>query len=585
MTRSDNIERIVYDQWGTGFTTRFQRSGVANTKQYTAQNMQVYENGTIGPRPWLRIWPSANYTVNDALLNSSWCQWRPSTTDSKGQLWVGYLRNPGDSLNNVWYYNFPTSAWVAHTGIDSYVTSKSDGAIQWGTINDWDSTGVRIGSSVNVVMPPDSWIFGGEGGVDSTDTAFDITWTDATNSIVNFCLYRDRVWGWHSPDASTDPPNRLYYTDAGSYVLSSAGGYFDIGAASEGYYIVGAWAMRESLLIAMSDGGWWVFTGTPEQGSLRFIGNYVVPAHGACVAVLDNAAWFISPYGGQVCIASPSGVDTTSAGDIYPWIGDIRWSIYHDCRGMASQQQQSVHLSTYRNEQDQWFDGIEFVNGTWTYCGYGKDRFSDTSSNLGYFRDSAVVGNGNAYAFLMDDPDTPSPGSGNAAEAQVYTRDIVLNRPSRKSDYWSDSLEYAAGDEATGLARGGLRLAPFGPPGEEVRVRQVTVDFQYWYDTGNTVYETPDMRCVLLDGSAEGVELIDTFVGSDLATFESVSLPEDYTLPLESRWIFRFPIEDQDFRKSVQVQIDDILSLAVERVIVDYEVRPDNHWGGQTGGT
>ncbi len=242
------------------------------------------------------------------------------------------------------------------------------------------------------------------------------------------------MYGWVNTGAGTDDANRVFYTDAASYTNATAGNFFDIGAASDDFYILGGWALRDALLFAMSNGDWYAFTGTPGSGSLRFIGNYVTPAFGACGAVFNNKVYFISPYGRQVCIASPSGVDTTSLSDVRPWVGDVRWTIFHDYRRLSSQREQSLLLPTLRNNTDQWFDAVEFVNGSWTYSGFGRGRFSDTSSNMGYLRDTAVIAEGKAYAFTMEDPDAPS-----SHEMQTYTRDIVLNRPSSKDDLWSDS--------------------------------------------------------------------------------------------------------------------------------------------------
>lgn len=575
MTKGPRIERVVYDSWRDGFTSRLRVLG-KNTKEYTCTNMQVYDNGTLGVRPFWRLQNTTNLVASDTIDNQAFIAWRPSPSNSEGELWMhGYS-------NDVWIYDLAAGTWAAGgASIDAQITASDNHGAAWGTTHDWDSSGNLVGSAQYSTLPTDNWIFGGEAKIDEADAVTAITWTDVTtNRITNFVLYRDRIWGWHNANPSVDPGNRLYYTDAGSYTLSSAGNFFDIGAASDGFYILGVWAVRDSLLIAMSNGDWYVFTGTPGSGSLRFIGNYVTPAHGAAGAVLNNAVYFIAPYGRQVSIATPSGVDTVSLSHIRPFNGDIRWTIFHDYRALSSQQEQSLLLPTLRNNSDQWFAAIEFVNGSWTYTGFGKDRFSDSSSNIGILRDCAVIAEGKAYAFMMEDPDDPG-----SHELQLYTRDIVLNRPSRKTDEWSDSKEVAAGDTATGLSRGGVRLAPFSPEGLEVRVRQVIVDFHYWKDTDNDRYEDPDMRCVLLDGGRLGTEVIDSFSASALPTFEDESLPEDTVLGLPYRWVFRFPLEDNDFRISQQVQIDDMISVAIDRIVVDYEVRPDNHWGGQQGGT
>ena len=576
MTRAPNIERVVYDEWRGNFRSNLRVLG-KNTKEYTSMNMQVYQDGKLGVRPWWRLRDDTGLTGSLTLLNNSFLQWRPVSGNSKGELWVRGF----SGTNEVWYYDFDADSWTNSSTVSALVSASDNRAEYWGTRHDWDSSGQLVGSAINAVLPEDTWIFQGEMYLQEDDTATAISWVDASNSIVNFTMYRDRIWGWSLANVNaTTPTNRLFYTDAGSYTSTTAGNYIDIGPASEGYYIVGCWPIRDSLLIAMSSGEWYVFTGTPASGSLRFIGKYPVPAHGGAGAILNNAVYFLSPYGRQVCIATPSGVDSVTLQDYRAFSGnDIRWNIFHDYRGLASQQEQALLLATLRNNQDQWFDALEFVNGSWVYSGFGRDRFSDTSSNIGYLRDLCVVGQEKAYAFLMEDPDAPG-----SDEAQLYTRDIVLNRPSRSTDEWSDSKEVAAGDTATGLPRGGVRLAPFGPPGEEVRVRQVIVDFHYWKDD-STTYEDPDLRCVTLDGGRLGLESVDSFSASALPSFEDESLPADTQLGLPYRWIFRFDMESAEFRNSIQVQIDDMISVAIDRIIVDYEIRPDNHWAGQMGGT
>ncbi len=571
MTKSPRIERVVYDDWRDGFSSRLRFLG-KNTKQWTGMNVQVYDDGTLGPRPWMRLQNTTNQVTADTIDDRMFMAWRPADANSEGELWVHAFS--GD----VWVYDLAAGTWaVGPAGIDTPITTSDNRAEFWGSRHDWDDSGKNVGSAQHALLPEDNWVFGGEAVIDISDTVTTINWADSTNKITCFTLYRDRIWGWVTVDAGTDPANRLYYTDAASYTASTAGNYIDIGAASDGYYIKGVWPVRDSLLIAMSNDDWYVFTGTPTQGSLRFIGSYVTPAHGACGAVLNNAVYFIAPYGRQVCIATPSGVDTVSLSDIRPWNNDNRWTLFHDYRGLASQREPSHMLPPQRNDSDHWSDAVEFVNGNWTYSGYGRDRFSDTSSNIGTLRDTALVAEGKAYAFLTSDPGA-DPGT---HEPHLYTRDIVLNRPSRKSDEWSDSIEVSFDASSTGIARAGVRLAPFSPEGQEVRVRQVMVDFHYWYDTDNDVYETPDMRCVLIDGGRLGSDLIDTFDGTALDTFEDNSLSQDEMVGQVSRFVFRFPMEDQQFRMTQQIQIDDILSLSISRVVVDYEVRPDNHWAGQ----
>ena len=584
----ERFHSVTYDEWQQGNTFKSIRRLSANNKQYQSINMQVYDTGQLGTRPWLRSWDTwtTGLTLTDTIDNRTWVQWRP--TNQYGQLWIGTLS--GD----VAYYDFSTETFAYLAGADTYVVNNDWHAYYWDYYrDDWESNGTLIGSQQHALMPLDNWLLSGEAKIDSANAVTNVTWADGTaHNEVNFTWYRDRIYAWTWPDNLNDPANRIFYTDAGSYTTSSAGNYFDIGASSDGYWIIGCWPIRDSLLIAMSNGDWYSFVGPdPDSGSLRFVGNYVTPSTGAAAVPFNNALYFCSPRGDQVCVATPSGVDTESFAHVRPWIEDVRWTLFHDYRALASAEQQAVELHVVRNVTDQWWAGIEFVNQAWVYHGYGKTGFSTELSNMGYLRDCATVGHGQAYAFLVEDPDSP-----NSTEVHIYTRDIVLNRPSKSTDFWSDKLEVAVGDTATGTADGMIRLAPFSPePGQEVRIKEVTVDFVYWYDSGadyltnvgsaGTYYTTPSMRCLAIDGAVTGLDSIDTFSAAALTTFEARSFVGDTVHGMPARWIFRFPPEDNDYRQTAQVQLDNLLSVAIDRIIVKYDIRPTSHWNGQIGGT
>ena len=580
MTKGNNTLRVVYDEWGDNrFQSKLRKIGTDNPA-YTSMNMQVYENGTLGTRPWLRLRTVGAAIPPDKLFdNEAFIAWRPIPDNALGELWV-HSYNSG-----VFVYDFTADAWLGAgvpSGVDAQVTTSDNHGSYWGARHGWDSSGALVGSAMHTVLPEDNWVFGGGARVKADDTVAAVDWgASAGGEIVNFTSYRDRLWGWQAAHNTTTQGNRLTYTNEGSYVLAGDLNYIEFGIPSGAHYIIGVWVVRDSLLVAISDGGWWVFTGTPARGTKRFIGTYPIPAHGAVGTILNNAVYFLAPFGRQVMVATPSGVDTTSLSHVRPFNESIPWDVFHDYRGLSSQQEQSVHLTTLRNNADQWFAAVEVINNNWTYTMYGKLRADAAAGNLGVLRDCAVVGQGTAYAFLMDDPDT---GLSPLLKMQLYTRDIVLNRPSRSTDEWSDSKEVAAGATSTIAAKGMVKLAPFSPEGEEVRVRQVTVDYQYWSDD-DSVYEDPDMRCILLNGDNTLTETIDTFAGGDLITLQSLGKGVDEAIGTPARHIFRFPVEDQQFRVTQQIQIDDILSISIDRILVDYEIRPDNHWAGKQEGT
>lgn len=590
MTVADNIERIVYDEWRNNFRSKIRHMG-PNTKQYHSLNMQVYEDGTLGTRPWLRLWPSTGMSTSTDLRSPStdpnmMMQWRP--TGTKGELWFYEIN--GD----VWTYDLDAETWTVSDTVTTGVNPSSElgfgphgGPFLWGADNDdnWENDGKGVAGHQHTMLPENNWCFSGDLIVSATNVVSTISWADTTDEMGSFTFYRDRIWAWHNPANSSDPDNRLYYTNAGDYSTSDAGNYIDIGAESDiSYYIHGAWPVRDSLLICMTNKDWYAFTGTPEQGSLRYIGRYPIPAHGAAGAVLNNAVYFQAPYGRQIMIATPSGVDTTTLADIRPWTGDKRWTTFHDYRALSSQQEQFLCHPVVRTDADQCFFALEFANEAWGWHGYGVDSFSEgvgSSSSFGVLRDAAISPSERYMAFLTYD--SAAPGSP-ACTNHIYTRDVMLNRPSRKTDAWSDSTEDSA-DGTTNTAKGGLRLAPFSPPGEEVRVRQVVVDFHYWKDDSNTYYEDPDMKAVLMDVGGTRLEVVDSFSATGLDSFEDKGFNADETIGIPTRWVFRFDLADQDFRNAVQVQLEDIMSIAIDRIVVDYEVRPDNHWAGQTGGT
>ena len=574
MTTAPSVNRVVYDQWRGGFRSKVKTIG-ANTKQYSSMNMQVYDNGNLGVRPWMKIQDDTNITASTTLDDN--CYLTPRY--NSGQAGELYLVH--HDTGKVFAYDYALG-WQRKSAFEAITGNvEDDRADYYGTRNNWTGSPAArtlVGSAQYSIMPDNDFILGGEAHQTTAGTTSTITWTDATDDITNFVLYRDRIWGWVNVGASTDPSNRLFYTDAASYTVSAAGNYLDIGAASDDYYILGAWPLSDSLLICMSDGGWWVFTGTPDAGSLRFIGNYPSPSHGAAGAVLGNIVYFLAPNGRQVCMATPSGVETNALRDIRPWTFDRNHNTFIEYRGISSHREQAIMLPVRAGNSKYW-DTIELVNGDWGVHSYGRADFTtNTANNMGYLRDVAPTVRDTVFAYLVEDPDETK-------EAQLFTRDIVLNRPSHSSDTYSDYIETTATAPSTITSKGAVRLASYAPEGEECRVRQVTVDFHYWKTDVATYYAPADMECRVRHGDIVTQESIDTFDNSVLPSLVDKGFDVDWQQGLSYRWIFRFPLEDADFAMTSQVELDNILSVAIDRIIVDYEVRPDNHWGGQMAGT
>lgn len=556
---ASRVVQVVYDNWSQGSAFSQLDSGKQEQAlQYHAVNMQLYDTGELGPRPWTRVWASTGAVGADTLDSNAACQYRPNEV-YLGQLWVNSLS--GD----IWYYDFSTSTWSAHTGIDTYVAARQDGASVFYTERGHADPTALSGSAVYKTLPHDNWIFQGEGGIDSTDTAFDVV-TGGSNSHLSFTLYRDRIWSWTFAGPVTDPGNRLYYSDAGSYVAWTAGNFIDIGADSDNYYIIGAWPVRDSLLIAMSNGTWWTFTGTPETGTLRFVGEYVVPAHGGAVAQLDNALYFLNPTDSHICVATPQGVETRSflhmrPRNAAPVLQDPPDDYYVHHRALGSEGAQAIILNfanslTYPGQSKDWH-AIEMVNNAWQEVEY----FNETGSSA-VLRDAAIVGDGRAIAFVVED-------SSQTPETQIITRDIRLNRPSSGDDTWSAKEE--VGPATTSDANGKVTLAKFVPAAnEEVRMLNVIVEGRSWVN--GLGYPTPHMKAQINVGAS----------GAEINNFDDTLLSNGEGKPY--RWVFPRP-EVHGFETYAQVTLLDIKALTITRVIVEYEIRPVNHWQGRMGGT
>ncbi len=567
---------VTYDGWRRGCEYYANRKTSGGAEEidlsYMSSNMQVYDTGQIGVRPWLRSWDmSTGLTLADTILQRAQIQYRQNDSE-RGELWCHPFSN------DIAFYDFATSTWAYHTGLDALVTTEDDHATEWGRNHGWDSSGQHVGSGMHVEMPTENFIFSGEGLINAADNAVNMDWVDAVDPIVNFCMYRDRVYGWVQATTATTNTNRLFYTDASNYRVAAANNFIDIGAASSGYWIVGCWAVRDSLLIAMSNNTWWAITGEPDTGALRYVGEYVTPAHGAAGAVLNNQVVFNAPYGRQLCVATPQGVDTKMLQHVRPFFNRGTWNIFHDYRALSSASEQALHMTYQRNDQDQWWVSNEMVNGSWMYHKYGDRDGSTDTSNMGFLRDLSVVGGGKAYAFLCEDASQP-----NGTEIQIYTRDIVLNRPSRSDDFWSSDIEGAAADPTVSLADGWLQLAAFTPPsGQEVRIHHVTIDYTYWYDADEALYNRCNFRMQSVAGNGYTIlNTYDTYEADNEGLTDIVS----GVIGFNSRYTFHASPELEKFSHQARVRISSIISLAIDRIVVEYEIRPLAQWAGRQTGT
>jgi hypothetical protein len=359
--------------------------------------------------------------------------------------------------------------------------------------------------------------------------------------MANWVEYRGRIYAWKG--ATGDHPTRVWYSDIDDYTTqTSALQYFDVGISSTSVYIKGAWAVRDSILFCLSNDDWYAYTGVPGASQLRFIGRYVGPAHQGAGVVLGNEMYFLSPEYYSPCVATPQGVDFRTFAQVKPQGSDFQTFTYPG-RAIASPQMSSLLMTIGISEAGAstygWY-GLEYINGAWFPL-----NFREASGHS--VVDACTIANGLGYAII-------SSNSAVNRYAVLQTRDVVLDRPSASFDTLSDETSVA----------GSVTLAPFTPdPGNESRARNVIVEGRYWKSSD---FVTPNVD---VTGMTPDLEL------STLADAPSGEFV---------RMVFRDDA-DRPFTGYEQVFLTDIESFSIDRVIVEYEVRPINHWLGQESGT
>lgn len=533
---------VQYDGWQAGpqyFKNR--RAGIGG-KGYTCDGMQVYRDGSIGPAPGVREWPdtgwSGSWDVDD------WAQtiWHPRADDYKGQVWVLGADGTG---NKITFYTFDgTPTWAASAALEAidpaWASWYDQGPEEWSAQQSqldpaWTP---RQGGGVQHVMSLNDRIFGAELRLNAAGAASAFGWTEG-DPMINWTEYRGRIYAWRG--ANGDHPTRVWYSDIDDYqAQTSALQYFDVGISNNSVYIKGAWALRDSILFCLSNDDWYAYSGVPGASQLRFVGRYVGPAHQAAGVVLGNELYFVSPITLSPCVATPQGVDSTT-------LDHVEFSGFQSRfpgRMVASTPHNALYQSFNIAEipltsSSFGWNYLEFVNGVWVP---GSLQDADGVSLV----DTVTIAHGDAYAFLGKA--TPS------QSAVLRTRDVVLDRPSSSDDLWSD----------TQSASGSISLAPFSPePGNEARARNVIIEGRYWKGSS---YATPSIG---VTGMTQG--------GTALGSLADAS--GEFV-----RLVFRDDA-DAPFSGHTQVELTGIVGFAIDRVVVEYEVRPINHWLGQETGS
>jgi hypothetical protein len=291
--------------------------------------------------------------------------------------------------------------------------------------------------------------------------------------------------GGKAPDGTAAPQNRVYFTDprtsAAPYTWPAAN-FFDVGEASNG--VTALIPQRTHLLIAMSDGSWWLLTGVPgtDTAVLRPLLQSVSPFFPNHAAQLGN---------GLVGYVIGSSTDNGSVPSLGYCSGSAVQLVPHIMFGDGRRQ---PPLPTYQvvplKEKDDWFvqggPGVAanqmalYQRGAWTL-----HQWQVAGVTLRGFVNSQTV----ADTHLFTD------GSGRFFQWRAYN-----NRPA----FVSDGL-MQPGDASTTPFTAGFTLPEwYAADGGELSVVEVTVDFKAW-NTGSPATNHFDLKLTTLrlyeDGS------------------------------------------------------------------------------------
>lgn len=562
------MQRKVYDDWSGG---HWGSNGPfkATPGQYRAINLQVYANGTIGPRPG---WKERTTTGTGPNIVAGAGQefygiiWLSDDTDGGDLLFVS-----GNDASETLKLKMSTLTWSTTTlGIPSTVI-----------VNDPNGYSFAYENTNNVVVGATK-IYNKD-----TDATTTISYPDSF-SPTRAVFFGARLYAW----GDTTYPNRIYYSNADSYDFVS-GQYFNVGpgggAANLRSIVMQAFPIKDLLLFyvlpsSTTDkqlaGEWWTLTGAnPISGTLRRVGRDIYPTVPNLAAVYRDSVLFVDHIYEQAGIAIHDGtsLNTQALPHLGPRSGSDSGTATAGLGSAVSYGVPSV-IFPYRigdswkdetgtsvgEEYDNGLQGWELVNRVWTKASYWQGAIDEVVTNDRRFLWGICPWDGDKLVCVTN---TSSDGSGTY---RVFTRDICLNRPATVgSTHSSESETHTDLSGVTGIV-GQLWLPPvMDDNNSSVRVRRVIVEFDYWKNAHFT--DAPALELKIGQYRIERGE----FTLSE-AFPADLSALADSTGRLPSRARITIPVSEMPFASAAQVRFTSVTNIAIDRVSVDYYVNPED---------
>ena len=528
-----------FSEWRSGSSG----SSDPSISEYNSENGQLYENGTLGPRPgWKDFAISTGGRVSDPSADTPMAlQWYRDTDDVENLL-VGF--SDTSSSNDFTYDIVPLSSGTMASGavVDAehgytakFQPPEWDDGTHWSTWNDGFSL-TSLGPYLAVAGSGTPGTFAASG---------------VPPIRVQSAVYRDRTYAF----SINSFPGRFYYSDSAALATFQTSSFEDLNAdsGSENGAIVGMWSVKNALLIARKDDRWMVLTGaSPENGSLRELGRDIVPNYNSA-AILGNQLFFLQRNGQGVVVASPSFVETDALAHLsptaYPGSTQVRPNTaFQPMKGISNEASSFLMLPGRNNGNDQTIVAVEQVNGV-----FNISRWLHSSAVQDIFFTEGRPG----QIYSMVDEGTTW---------QIYSRNETLNRPANSGD----SLSVALTNE-NGVSSGSEVVVDLGETlageGNIVRPVKVVLDIDYWKG-GN--YSAPELK---IDATVLGTE---SAVPEDVVAQQVVATSgwtnSSGNAPYKRRVSVALPSAQFGTRFRVRVTYD---NLALDSVQVYYDEQDD----------
>lgn len=490
-------ETLVYDKWDFGEFGNMSPSRAPNGS-WTGTNVVVYRNGRIGPRPGVKKITVDNPAEDGPLLG------------------LGF--SPvADSGNTSIFYICDNEVYLFEPGTSTLYNTITDLTSAPGNT---DSTRVLSKESTRLLGDEVYFCINGDQTYKLNCRTQTLTAVTGSAEGTDIELYRDRL-------LVADGGVTVKYSAAADFATWD-GSFFQVGSSYEIYEMV---EFRDGLAIFTIDATW-LFTGTPDDGTLRRISD-TLPARQKSVVKTNDALLYIPIARSAPVIYNGSFGDEEALKHLEGWKPAIN---------------SAYGAQSPRNRDVVWMSNAAGAllwrkNGAWSTHTIGVSGIGPWI--IRWFDENVILAH---------------PGSA-GVKPTFYMLNMNLDRPAFTSDTWA-----RPGDDSSTPLSASFTLPDYNvPQGKEVEVRSVTVDF-YKYDTGASGTNNIDLSVSTLN--RENNDGLNTFTKTGLFNETVASASTSGTL---CRRVYRgMPLGPGG---GFRVALSNLRGVAIERISVDVVVQ------------